>query len=101
MLFRLCTVLGAPYIHPDRLAEDLTTAQVDDWLEYADVENFAGPADDYRAGLIAYAALAGGGRVKATATPTDFTPQWSSEPLTPEEYMERARAVYATVAPRN
>jgi hypothetical protein len=96
MLFRLCLAFGAPYVHPDRLAADLTTREVDDWILYGSIEAFGSPADDYRAALAAWGGLAGRAGNKKL-TPDKLVPVWSSEPLT---YKEKAMLMHAKAAPR-
>jgi len=52
-MFRLCLGLGVP--HPRYLAGVLTSRDITDWQQYAQLEPFGAPADDIRQGGIAAA----------------------------------------------
>ena len=93
--------MGYPCVHPDALEQVLTERQIDDWLTFAEVEPFGTPADDVRAGILAWAALTPA-MGKRRITPDQFVPKWGpADPPPPAAYKARAMAAYARATPPN
>jgi hypothetical protein len=79
----------------------LTPEQLEDLRTYYEIEPWGGPVEDYRAALVTWGSVMPH-TGKRRVTPDQFVPKWGpSDPVTPESYAAKARAVYAGIAAKS
>ena len=89
MAFRLALALGVS--HPDRLLEDLSAREFDEWLAYFQVEPWGALASDVRVAMLSQLLTALHTDPKKSKVPElrEFLPAWQRQILRAQEQADR------------